>query len=331
MMRNIQNELSAALIIGYRRHSLLESQINVLVEGGITRIYISLDAAASKDSEHDVCLTLDAAKALMQSRKDVKIQIATHLENVGCAAGVLSACDWFFSQESFGLILEDDCIPTADFIHFCTDARRHLIENDQIWLICGTQFAPSHLSLPTWNISKYALIWGWATSDKKWNEIAASLHKPTKISRRLKIANSERRYWMAGARRATLGIIDAWDCLLISQMISAEKFALLPSASLVRNVGFDSAATHTTVKDQWLDHTPAIYLQTDLVPRRNLALDEWLKRKFYRISFRHLFSTRITHLIDLSFRRSVSSKSLEVRWSEAIKNLTREESALDTP
>jgi hypothetical protein len=323
-MLNRQSELSAALIIGYRRHSLLESQINVLVEGGIKRIYISLDAAGNKDSEYDVNLTLEVAKALKRSRIDVNITIATHSKNVGCAAGVLSACDWFFSQEKFGLILEDDCIPTVDFINFCADAREHLIESEKIWLICGTQFAPSYLSFQTWNISKYALIWGWATSDKKWHEIATSLHKPTQISRKIRVKNSERRYWMAGARRATLGIVDAWDSLLVSQMISAEKFALLPSASLVRNVGFDSAATHTTVKNQWLDHTPAFFVHTDLVPQINSALDDWLRKKFYRISFRHLFSTRITQVIDLLLRRSDSSETLEVRWTNAVKNFTHD-------
>ena len=328
-MLNRQSELSAALIIGYRRHSLLKSQINVLVEGGIKRIYISLDAGANEDSEHDVNLTLEVAKALKRSRTDINITIATHSENVGCAAGVLSACDWFFSQEKFGLILEDDCIPTVDFINFCADAKKYLIESEKIWLICGTQFAPSYLSFQTWNISKYALIWGWATSDTKWREIATSLHKPTQISRKVRVKNSERRYWMAGARRATLGIVDAWDSLLVSQMISAEKFALLPSASLVRNVGFDSVATHTTVKDQWLDHAPAFFVKTDLVPKLNSTLDKWLRKKFYRIGFRHLFSTRITHLIDMLLRRSVSSESLEARWTNAVMNFTVDVSALD--
>src|SRR5689334_21696267 len=42
-------------------------------------------------------------------------------ENLGCKRGVECAIDWFLAHEESGIILEDDCLPTADFFPFCAE------------------------------------------------------------------------------------------------------------------------------------------------------------------------------------------------------------------
>ena len=40
--------------------------------------------------------------------------------NKGCKYAVSSAIDWFFDNETEGIILEDDCIPNIEFLIYCS-------------------------------------------------------------------------------------------------------------------------------------------------------------------------------------------------------------------
>jgi len=319
----LPNPSISALIIAYRRSEPVLRIIEILAESGVTKIYIALDAAnlentlASAESE---ALLLSMLR--MQENSSLEIKIAKHSENVGCSAAVISACDWFFANEEYGIILEDDCIPSEDFITFALSARAVIEQHSSIWMACGTQFAPSYLMDDAWITSRYALIWGWATSRDKWRRIVDLILNPQTIGASSLVDSSERQYWNAGSRRSSLGIVDAWDNVLIAQMIGQGAEAVLPRASLVSNVGFDSAATHTKNHSQWLSHVPASFKVPECAPSFNQNVDEWLKRHFYGIAFRHLFSTRITQFFDLVSGKHGRASSLKERTNCAAENFT---------
>jgi len=310
-----------ALIIAYRRTEQVLRIIEVLSKAGVTKIYLALDSAgdenpfAKAESESLLYSLLD-----LKEESSLEILIAKHSENVGCSAAVLSACDWFFSNEEYGIILEDDCIPSPDFVTFALSAKTMIERHPNLWIACGTQFAPSPLVDDVWMTSRYALIWGWATNRDKWRLIVDSIMTPQKIGRFCFVDTSERQYWNAGSRRSSLGIVDAWDNVLISQMIAQGAEAILPRASLVSNVGFDSAATHTKHRSRWLSHDPASFSVPDYAPKINPQVDEWLKKHFYRVAFRHLFSTRITLLLDLISGKRARAISLKQRTTKASAN-----------
>lgn len=311
----------AALIVAYRRSESVLRIIEVLAKSGVTKIYIALDSAQLENA-----LANNESNALLDSLLRIKenlpleIKIAKHSENVGCSAAVLSACNWFFSNEEYGIILEDDCIPSVDFVTFALSARKIIEQVPNLWMACGTQFAPSHLIGDAWITSRYALIWGWVTSRDKWSLIVDLILNPQTIGASSLVDRCERQYWNAGARRSSVGIVDAWDNILISQMIAKGAEAVLPQASLVSNVGFDAAATHTKNQSQWLSHVPAPFEAPECTPRYNENVDEWLKKHFYGIKFRHLLSTRITKLFDLVTGKQARAISLKERSNRAAEN-----------
>lgn len=317
----LSNPSIPVLIIAYRRTEPVLRIIEVLAKSGVTKIYIALDSAnlenALAKAESD---SLFFSLLRMQENSPLEIKIAKHSENVGCSAAVLSACDWFFSNEEYGMILEDDCIPSEDFVTFALSARALIEQHSNIWMACGTQFAPSHLMNDSWITSRYALIWGWATSRDKWRIVMNLILNPQTIGASSLADSSERQYWNAGSRRSSLGIVDAWDNVLIAQMIAQGAKAVPPQSSLVSNVGFDSAATHTKNRSQWLNHVPASFKVPQYAPSFNQNVDQWLKKHFYGIAFRHLFSTRITHFFDLISGKHARSFSLKNRFNRAAEN-----------
>ena len=128
-----------------------------------------------------------------------------------------------FENEEFGLILEDDCIPAQEFLTYANYSKKIIETNGDVWLFCGTQFAPYEKSVDSWSLSKYALIWGWGTSKRNWNQIASSLRKDgIKISSK-DIGFTEKQYWSAGAKRSNSGVIDA-DTIQVKDIFTGSSF-----------------------------------------------------------------------------------------------------------
>jgi hypothetical protein len=318
----IENVTDAALIIAYRRWENVAELIRILRVQGIKRIYIAID----RNSSSDLPLSVDVDKTIeiaINARRQVEaIYVSVHSENVGCSAAVLSACDWFFENEEFGLVFEDDCIPATEFFTYANKSKQVIESNNDVWLFCGTQFATDLPNQDSWSLSKYALIWGWGTSREKWKQIALALKNDALNVYDRNISIAEKQYWKAGALRSSSGIVDAWDNVLIQRMLCLGKKAILPQFSLVTNIGNDSAATHTIGNSSWLRMKTGSFGIPTHDPSENPILDLWLKNKFYKISIRHILTTRITNLLDLIAMRKTRVVRLATRWENARKNLT---------
>ena len=318
----ISKNTDAALIIAYRRYKNVSKLINILSDNGVKRIYVAIDRNSPLDSNSLIDVNRTIKVAIASSKKmPGQLRVAVHRENVGCSAAVLSACEWFFENEDFGLILEDDCIPAQEFLTYANYSRNIIETNSDVWLFCGTQFAPYEKLVDSWSLSKYALIWGWGTSKRNWNQIASSLRKNETNIFPKDISFAEKQYWSAGARRSNSGVVDAWDNILIQRMLSLGKKAILPKYALVSNIGNDSAATHTISDSNWLRIKTGSFDSPKAAPFENPSLDSWLMSKFYKISIRHIFTTRITYFLDLITGKRKRTHDLVSRWKNARKNL----------
>jgi hypothetical protein len=301
-------QIEAALIIGYRRSENLKIISQSCIAAGITRLYFSLDMVDKNDlravADHEACLRVIR---VLELDSNLKVVLQIQDSNVGCAVAVVSGCDWFFKHETFGVVLEDDCIPSKAFFRYVSDSAGFLIDSPEIWLISGSQVCKSIESLSGSYVSKYALIWGWATNSDKWKEISASLRVRPKKLKLSNIFSPEYSYWYFGAKRAETGIVDAWDTILLQRMHEHGKLSIVPYQNLVQNVGGDEFAVHTkstdlvnviAVGDYWAEKFPA----------RDLRADERLRHDFYKISVRHLLTTRVHWLLDRALILAQRSK-----------------------
>ena len=309
---------SSVLIIAYRRYENLSRILHICEANAVDTIYIALDGPNPSNPNGL------AENSLMQGviskfSENFKGQVHTLIRrsNVGCAASVLSACDWIFRTEDFAIILEDDCIPTNDFFAFTKRSFLAMKDNDQIWLACGTQFVPNGTEVKPWLLSRYPLTWGWATSKKNWKSISISIRNGHPFEQFNMVVPVEKIYWKEGARRAYEGYVDVWDTVLAHRMNVEKKYAILPKNSLVSNIGNDQMATHTFVSSPWLNIQTGEFGNTDLPPTHSLKIDQWLRKNFYGISTRHYITTKITKLRDAGSRPA--HKELVSSWQEANK------------
>jgi len=290
------------LVISYKRALNVERIVDICRASGITRIYFAVDGPVSKSDLVEV----DSVKeTILRLIEDINIQsyLKFEKENLGCAAAVISAIDWFFENESAGVILEDDCIPTKDFFDFMQDSIPVIQSNADIWLASGTQFFPGAIKANNWALSNYPMHWGWGTTSSAWKEFKYELkyNPPTFKKFVHSILNLELIYWFAGERRAFYGFTDVWDSIYASNMFRLRKFSIVPSSNLVTNTGDDSFATNTTGQEKYTQLKTAKYQKSFSEPQHSQEYDLIIRKNFFRISMRHYFSTFYTLVLDYLF------------------------------
>ena len=90
--------------------------------------------------------------------------------NLGCGKRMSSAISWAFESVDRLMILEDDCVPGADFFPFCEELLEKYKDNPGVSMIS----AMNHLEeYHNFNNDSYIFcnsgaIWGWATWKRQW-------------------------------------------------------------------------------------------------------------------------------------------------------------------
>lgn len=316
MANQIDHEI-VVLIVAYRRYESLQTLIDESFLHKAARIYINIDGAKCEGSLGDVQACRAVAMAAKERFPD-QVFVRFSERNLGSAVSLLSSCDWVFEKEKYAIILEDDCQPNSSFFDFCVSAAPSLdIEKNGIATLCGTRLFPSSsdAQLSVSALSRYFMSWGWATTSENWQAIRSEIIGIS--SRKLKVgslSNSEVFFWKSGARRSFHGYLDAWDILFSVIFLKNHWLVVVPGHNLIRNIGNDNVATHTSGEQLWTNFQVVSPSSHEIVLKEDSAMDDWLRRRVFKISPRHLITTRFTALLDYLFRSRRKRLPLLYRW-----------------
>ena len=303
------------LLIAYQRPENLMRILSGLPTF-VDEIFISLDYPSVSTLESNARF-LEIQNLIEDFQIEFKGNINLHVRtaNVGCSANVVSSCDWFFSHVQFGAILEDDCLPSMEFFELVNGAKKYLESEPEILLVSGHQVAPNEISGNTWSLSKFPLIWGWATTAAKWETMKSLIVSEHYLGKNSNISRIDLRtssFFKAGARRSHKGYMDAWDAPLAYGMLVNNFKSILPPRNLIRNVGFDSVAVHTSEKSKGLNQSWESLEFEYSEPRELYLLDNWIEKNYFVVRYRHVFTTRITRLLDMFQKAKLENLAVRV-------------------
>ncbi len=235
----------SCLLLAFSRLDGVSRLLTSLNPSQLESIYIAIDGPTSDEIEA-IQVQLVSLVESYCTINSIRLVVWQRSENLGVAAAIISAVDWFFSNEEFGIILEDDLIIGEDFVEFVVGNRDLLDRDDEILLISGNQFDQyAQLETPR-NWTTYPLIWGWATSKKKWEIMKYGIvHSRIPLFR--KPFNKVENFWRVGSLRVRSRQIDTWDIPLVYFMLQNRKLCLIPDKNLVSNLGNDRFASHTAL------------------------------------------------------------------------------------
>jgi GT2 family glycosyltransferase len=191
---------------------------------------------------------------------ECNLQTLFRQENEGCGRGVAQAISWFFEQVPYGIILEDDCLPTQSFFRFCAELLPKYAENEKVMFISGNaRFSKKDIAgeSDSYFFLRTSGIWGWATWRRAWQYFDFEMQdfEANLPAVRALFLPAEADVWEARFREVWgQGRQDIWDYQWHYSIFKRQGLCLVPRLNLVKNIGFDADATHTTNAKHALAH-----------------------------------------------------------------------------
>jgi len=222
-------------------------------------LYIAADGPRP-DASADVALTRQARQIVTQVDWPCKVRTLFRDRNLGCRDAVSSAISWFFENEEFGIVLEDDCLPDISFFWFCEDMLLKYRHDDRVWHVGGSNPVARYAGTSsTYSFSAYNRIWGWASWARAWKNYDPKISgwpgiRDSGVLHSL-LGRVEVRKYSRIFEDVYRSRIDTWDYQwFLSRLMGG--IAVVPAVNLVSNIGFDETGTHTRASSHSLANRP---------------------------------------------------------------------------
>jgi len=238
------------LLITFNRPTKTRQMISALRDVRPRQLFVAADGPRP-DKPDDAKGCAESRRALDEIDWPCTVHRLFQDTNLGCKRGPETAITWFFSQVPAGIILEDDCVPTADFFPYCAELLERFSDNERVMMISGWN------ALGTWSgttasyvFSRTAPAWGWATWRRAWQhydpDMTAWTSSEAQHAVRSRMPAAEFRMTRRRFDQVHSGELDAWDYAWLFAVLRTGGMSAIPAQNTIRNVGFDKEATHTT-------------------------------------------------------------------------------------
>lgn len=240
---------STVLLLAFNRPDPTRRVLESLSRAGVQKLYVAIDGPRpDRPGEADRC---DEVAALVRSADWApRVVIRQREQNLGCKRGVTDGIDWFFDQESEGVIIEDDCLPGADFLPFCDALLERYRTDERVWMVSGDNLLGSWRPRRSDYFFGDGGIWGWASWRRAWRQrdIAMRTWSDASARARARAFLGPLGWRLLAPRYADVaaGRIDTWDYQWSWTRASNGGVSAIPARNLVSNIGFGAHATHTT-------------------------------------------------------------------------------------
>lgn len=302
------------LIIAYNRPNTLNKQLNRINLLAKTKVLISIDGAKPEIANHRE-KTLRVAEEWAISTYH-EVQVVNQSKNLGIYEHLPTVMEEFFSNHSFGAILEDD-IEFNSSLFDMFSSYQDLITSGNYWSVCGHN--PNNTNTPSDNFlyanlevypSNFHSIWGWATSAVNakmfLNNYKTNLNSKyirevlTQTARQFtKDPLLQKAFILTWQRKLSGWTMrrneSGWDNRWVFEGWCQGALSLLPEYSLSReelNQTEGQTHLHSTVGQEWKNHgnrSYVFYLSSKNNKMEISLLTVWGIRRLYA----WLFSLRI--------------------------------------
>lgn len=292
------------LVLAYRRLDSLKQVFAALNKQERGAIYVSSDAAKSKDEVEVKAVREYLNLMLTEGLID---HLNLRQENSGIANAVMEGIDWFMQNEDCGVVIEDDIVLQDGVLISATNILSSLLNNPLLFSINLRNEVPvRELNSPEnlARLSRLVSSHGWITSREKWN--AFRLNYNNLNAKHLKIGIPDDFGFFAKKafieyfkrnRRNSLDLSHSWDVEWQTYVFSKKGYTINLNQNAVSYIGYDNLSTHHKAQPRMKD----IEVPTQEIAK-NEIIGEWDTRadKYrFRIAMRHTFPRYLVRVLRL--------------------------------
>lgn len=247
-----------------------------------SKLYIAADGPRkNRPGEGRLC-ELSRENVLKNVTWECEIKTLFREENLGCKLAVSSAISWFFENEEWGIILEDDCLPNSDFFIYCKALLEKYKDVESVMHIGGADFLSGNVRVKeTYYFSKMPHIWGWATWRRAWKLYDLHMSKLEEVFENFDEITRDKDikdYWKKTLNDVKNGKIDTWDYQWVYTIWLNKGLSINSVVNMISNIGFGPDATHTRSVDETVANRKTTVLSNIIHPaviQRNVLADEY--------------------------------------------------------
>jgi hypothetical protein len=244
---------TAVLFLVFNRPETTKQVFEAIRQAKPPRLYVAADGPrVNREGEAERASQVREIATAVDWPCEVKTLFRD--ENLGCKYAVSSAISWFFENESQGIILEDDCLPSQSFFWYCEELLIKYKEDESVYSISGDSRGSDFIQLNgDYTFCKYPLIWGWASWRRVWQnydvEISDWPKRRNILSKKISKSKDATRFWMTVFSKMYKRKINTWDYQFVYLHLVGNGLCIVPRKNLVSNIGFGPDATHTFIVD----------------------------------------------------------------------------------
>ncbi len=237
------------LFCTYRRPETTRMVFEAIRNVKPKRLFVSANAPnPHKLDEEKRCN--EVRQIVSQVDWDCELHTLFRDEHLDLKSSIKGAIDWFFDHVEEGIILEDDCLPGDDFFYFCQELLAHYRDDNRVMNISGCNHGINDSS-SSYYFSQHIHIWGWATWKRAWELYDVEMKQWPLFKEKVDFTHlfgsdkeAARRFnnWEMSYN----GKIDCWDYQWSFCVICNGGLSILPGVNLIKNLGINMDATHTT-------------------------------------------------------------------------------------
>ncbi len=171
-------------------------------------------------------------------------------QNFGCDPSEFIAQKWMFEKEEYGIILEDDDVPSQSFFPFCKEVLEKYKNDTRFGYVCGMNHLGKYGDVKdgSYFFSESGSIWGWATwkhNVDTWDEFYTWLDD----ERTLKLVDENfskpfSNLLVGSSKRHRATGRAYYETILGASIYLQNKINIVPVVNMISNIGIGENGTH---------------------------------------------------------------------------------------
>lgn len=231
------------LIIAYNRPTettlVIDQIANIAPK---SNIYLWQDGPQTGNS-NDINYNITREILKLFSKKRPNTHVRLNQANMGCRLSVRSAINWFFENEKFGIICEDDIIISLAFYDFVKRYKLWCENNGSVGVIGGHSLTLHNKPF----LNMHGTVWGWASWSHVWGLYSEKFDSESikhKIDTYYHKREKFHEYQVLNSFYHSQNVTHTWDYHWLKTRIENEILTLMPNRPLTLNIGFNGSGTH---------------------------------------------------------------------------------------
>lgn len=242
----------------------------------IDTIHINVDFPRTERDRLLQDKTVSLVKRIFKNEEFSNVVWHNATENMGIAKSVVGLTNYMTKITSIPtVVIEDDVVPLPGFMKYMSYYLYKYFDDSEIYTVCGYQYKESDMlncieNTPIIDVEKTSRFnpWGWGYWPHKWRfEWLKSITEeelsviPKSVSEFLRLKEFQ------------TGSIDVWSTTVIFKQYTHNLKTIIPTVSLVENIGFDGTGVHSDVTNVFTK-AKVINIEPIIIKVDNLKINE---------------------------------------------------------